>query len=74
LWFPVHVLFAVTLVAPMFPPFFVLGIVGASFPLPDTLTAVAIISGILGLVALVTYFFRQWHHLQRLGYLPTQRV
>jgi hypothetical protein len=42
----VHVLFAVTLVAPMFSPFFVLGIVGASFSLPDTLTAVAIILGI----------------------------
>jgi hypothetical protein len=70
LWFPVHLLFAITLMAPMFFPFYALGIAGASFPLPNALKAVAIVFGSVGLVPPLIYFFRQWYNLQRAGYLP----
>ena len=70
LWLPVHFLFAFTLTAPMFFPFFALGLVRASFPLTNTLYVIVMIFGILGLVPPFAYFFVQWNRLQRAGYLP----
>ncbi|PYL09235.1 MAG: hypothetical protein DME33_04795 [Verrucomicrobia bacterium] len=65
---PVHFVFAFTLSAPMFFPFFALGVIGASFPLTNAAYALAISFGILGAVPPFTYFFRQWHRLRGAGY------
>jgi hypothetical protein len=74
LWFPVHCIFALILALPsMFFVFFALRLVGASFPLSNTVYAMAMAFGILGLIPPFTYFFRQWHYLRRAGYLPPPR-
>jgi hypothetical protein len=70
LWFPVHVFFAVTLVAGFFFPFYALRLVGASFPLSNALNALAFFFGLAAAVPSLTYFFRQWHRLQLAGYVP----
>jgi hypothetical protein len=72
LWLPVHFIFAFTLSAPMFFPFFAIRFVGASFPLTNALYALAISFGILGAVPPFTYFFRQWRHLEHAGYFLHQ--
>jgi len=70
LWFPVHILFALTFSAPMFCPFFALKFVGASFPLTNALYALAFSFGLLGLLAPLAYFLCQWRRLQTAGVLP----
>ena len=71
LWFPVHCVFALILAFPSgFFPFLALGLVGTSFPLTNALYAIIIGFVILGLIPPFTYFFLQWRHLQRAGYLP----
>jgi len=74
LWLPVHCIFALILAVPsIFFPFFALRLVEASFPLTNALYAIVMVFGILGLVPPFTYFFRQWQHLQRAGYLPSPK-
>ena len=51
----------------MFFVFFALRLVGASFLLGNTVYAMAMAFGILGLIPPFTYFFRQWHYLRRAG-------
>ncbi|HEX3420662.1 MAG TPA: hypothetical protein VHT01_05505 [Candidatus Udaeobacter sp.] len=70
LWFPVQILFAFTLPAPMLFPFFALRVADASFPPSNTLYAVTFRFGILGLIVPVVYFFSQWHRLKISGILP----
>jgi hypothetical protein len=74
LWFPVHCIFALILTLPsMFFLVLALRLVGASFPLSNTVSAMVIVFCILSLILPFTYFFRQWYHLKRAGYLPPLR-
>jgi len=73
LWLPVHILFALTLPAPMLFPFIALRLAAASFPLSNALYTVTFSFGILGLIVPTVYFFTQWHRLKTSGVLPRLR-
>jgi len=74
LWFPVHCIFALILTLPsMFFLVLALRLVGAPFPLSNTVSAIVMVFCVLALIPPFTYFFRQWYHLQRAGYLPPPR-
>jgi hypothetical protein len=70
LWLPVHIVFAFAMVSGVFFPFYALGLVGASFPLPNTLKALAIVFGVVGATPALVYYFREWHHLRKAGPIP----
>ena len=74
LLFPVHLIFAFSLAAPMFFTLYSLHCVDAPFPLDDALFALALIFGIVGFVPPLTYFFRQWSRLRAEKYWNVAQV
>ncbi len=74
LWFPVHVVFAVSQAAPMLIPIQWLRWAGTAFPLDTALFALTLVFGILGFIPPITYFFRKWRQLRELGYWRTAKV
>jgi hypothetical protein len=75
LWLPVHCIFALILAVPsMFFPFFALRLLGASFPLSNTLYAIVIVFGIFGLIPPFTYFSAGGTIFSAQGICRPQRV
>jgi hypothetical protein len=74
LWLPIHVVFACTLVAAFIFPYYMLGVIGTAFPLPDALYALTLTLSLAAALPALIYFFRQWNNLQKHGYIPRPKA